>query len=90
MRQVEFRRLLDEFNALRVWFEIEHGLVISFVVQLECIFVGRDRWTPVVRYDTAHGFAHRDEMHPAGKAVKTSMTPMSGSTTVKRGVMSTT
>ena len=86
MRQVEFRRLLDEFNALRVWFEIEHGLVISFVVQLECIFVGRDRWTPVVRYDTAHGFAHRDEMHPAGKAVKTSMTPMSYSEALQQAM----
>jgi hypothetical protein len=73
MRQVEFHRLLDESNALRVSFQIDHGRVLEFVVQLECRFVGTERWMPVVRYDTAHGFAHRDEMRPAGKAIKTAL-----------------
>lgn len=32
--------------------------VVEFTVQYEiCV---RDEWYPVVRYDTAHGFAHRD------------------------------
>ena len=30
--------------------------VLEFVVQLEILTEGR--WKPVVRYDTAHGFAH--------------------------------
>ncbi|GIV67883.1 hypothetical protein [Caldilinea sp.] len=86
MRQVEFRRLLDELNALRVWFEIDHGLVIGFVVQLECIFQGSERWTPVVRYDTAHGFAHRDEMHPSGATVKTPMGEISYTEALQRAM----
>ena len=38
MRLVEFRRFLDENNALRVRFELERGRVVKFVVQLECRF----------------------------------------------------
>ena len=72
MRTVEFRRLLDDGNALRVMFELEHGDVVSFVVQLECKFSSHD-WTPIVRYDTAHGFAHRDRMHPREGVEKTEM-----------------
>lgn len=71
MRTVEFRRLLDEANALRVRFELEHGRVIKFVVQLECCFDGQ--WTPVIRYDTAHGFVHCDKLHPHAETVKTEM-----------------
>jgi hypothetical protein len=67
MRQIEFRRLFDNDNALRVRFDVEHGEVLSFVVQLECLFSGK--WTPVIRYDTAHGFAHRDKMY-AGKEIE--------------------
>ena len=71
MRTVEFRRLFDEQNAARVWFEIERNRVLRFVVQLECLF--DDEWHPVVRYDTVHGFAHRDTIHPAGETDKTEM-----------------
>ncbi len=34
-------------------------------------FIG-DKWHPIVRYDTAHGFGHRDLMHPDGSTTKTS------------------
>src|SRR3972149_9795130 len=73
MRTVEFRRLLDYENALRVLFESEHGEIIRFVVQLECQFVEDGEWIAVVRYDTAHGYAHRDTMHPYKKEEKTRM-----------------
>jgi hypothetical protein len=73
MRTVEFRRLLDYDNALRVMFETEGGQIIRFAVQLECQFVEDDEWFPVVRYDTAHGYAHRDIMHPTKKEEKTEM-----------------
>ena len=72
MRLVEFRRYLSHDNALRVSFELEHGRVVGFSVQLECRF-GDDEWVPVVRYDTAHGFAHCDRLHPYDPAVKTGM-----------------
>ncbi len=69
MRTVEFRRLLSEDNALRVRFKLEHGQVIEFVVQLECLF--GSQWAAVVRYDTAHDFAHRDLLHPYKPTTKT-------------------
>jgi hypothetical protein len=43
------------------------------MVQLECRFAGNDRWIPVVRYDTAHGFAHCDRLHPYEETLKTEM-----------------
>ncbi len=73
MRTVEFRRLLDYDNALRVMFETERGEILRFVVQLECLFVEDGEWVAVVRYDTAHGYAHRDIMHPTKKEEKMEM-----------------
>ena len=68
--EVEFRRLLDDNNALRVRFELDRGLVLKFVVQLECRIADRMEWAPVIRYDTAHGFAHCDQLHPYDETVK--------------------
>jgi hypothetical protein len=31
----------------------------------------KSKWYPVVRYDTTHGFAHRDFIHPDGHSEKT-------------------
>lgn len=73
MRYVEFHRLLNDDNALRVQFELEHGKVFKFVVQLECRFGESSAYTPVVRYDTAHGFAHCDRLHPYEKSSKITM-----------------
>jgi hypothetical protein len=42
--------------------------IVVFRIQLE-IFV-RDEWDAVVRYDTAHGKAHRDVLHPNGSQSK--------------------
>jgi hypothetical protein len=63
MRSVEFRRFFDDKNAARVRFSVERDRVLEFVVQLECRYDGD--WMPVVRFDTAHGFAHRDVLHPS-------------------------
>lgn len=35
-----------------------------FCVQYEAFIEGV--WRPIVRYDTAHGFPHRDLLHPDG------------------------
>lgn len=69
MRTVTFRNTFDAYNAARIRFEVDHGRVLRFVVQLECRFEGD--WHPVVRYDTAHGFAHRDLLRPSGEVEKT-------------------
>jgi len=49
----------------------ERGHVTAFVVQLELWW--RGAWQAIVRYDTAHGFAHRDLISPSGTVTKTSM-----------------
>ena len=71
MRTVEFYRFLDQTNALRVSFDIEQGLVIHFVVQFEGEFNGE--WKAIVRYDTAHDFAHCDVLHPYDETRKVSL-----------------
>jgi len=47
------------------------GDVISFAVQYETKL--KERWLPVVRYDTEHGYAHRDVMDKKGSKLKTPM-----------------
>ncbi len=39
--------------------------VLGFVVQYETKLEGK--WLPVVRYDTQHGFAHRDLLDRRGR-----------------------
>ena len=43
--------------------------VASFTVQLEISV--RSEWRPIVRYDTAHRFAHKDVIHADGTREKT-------------------
>ena len=45
--------------------------VIEFVVQLELLI--DNKWWPVIRYDTSHGFAHKDIIDPSGKVEKIPM-----------------
>lgn len=73
MRQVEFHHFLNNDNTLRTRFELERGQVLKFMIQLECRFDDSSEWTPVVRYDTAHGFAHCDRLHPYEATTKTEM-----------------
>jgi hypothetical protein len=47
---------------------VVEGIVTGFVVQYEALI--ENEWRPVVRYDTAHGFAHRDLLHPGGDTEK--------------------
>jgi len=43
---------------------VEKGRVTGFVVQYEILFEGS--WLPIVRYDTSHGYAHKDLINPDG------------------------
>lgn len=43
--------------------------ILEFILQLEIDI--RDKWHPIIRYDTSHGFAHRDYCHPDGRVEKT-------------------
>ena len=69
MREVKFRVRFDNDTAARVRFNVGRKQVFAFTVQLECFI--EDEWRPIVRYDTAHGFAHRDVLRPGGETEKT-------------------
>ena len=66
MKVVEFLVLWSSEDRYRHRHVRIGGQVVEFVVQYE-IRVGLD-WVPVARYDTAHGFAHRDLLSPNGGA----------------------
>jgi hypothetical protein len=46
----------------------ERGKVIRFVAQYEALI--DQKWVAIVRYDTAHGFAHRDVMRPRQRSAE--------------------
>jgi hypothetical protein len=58
----------DLRDRLRVRATKNSGRIVSFVVQYEAFI--RGQWRAVVRYDTAHRFAHRDILHPDGSVNK--------------------
>lgn len=54
----------DQQDRLRVIAFKERGQILRFVAQYEAII--KNKWREIVRYDTAHGFAHKDIIHPNG------------------------
>ena len=67
---------------LRVRIGTEGGDVVAFTVQYETTVAGER--TPVVRYDGAHGSAHRDRLDRRGRVVK--KTPLAGNPTFKEAL----
>ena len=55
-------------DRLRVEVYREKKEILQFVVQYEGEMSGQ--WYPIVRYDTRHGFAHRDRLYPDGSSIK--------------------
>ncbi len=60
--------MLSDADRKRHEHSLQKGKVISFMIQYEMLFEGR--WSPVVRYDTVHGFAHKDLLNPDGSSEK--------------------
>jgi hypothetical protein len=56
-------------DRLRVRALREKRDIVAFSVQYEALI--RGQWVVIVRYDTAHGFAHRDLMRAGGRVQKT-------------------
>jgi hypothetical protein len=57
-------------DRLRIHFITERGRVTAIkVIQYEAYLEGK--WRAVVRFDEAHGFFHRDVLHPSGEREKT-------------------
>jgi hypothetical protein len=69
-KEIEFLYPLDAEgdDRLRIKALKKRGVIAGFVVQYEAFL--RDDWRPIVRYDTAHGFAHKDLIHPGGETEK--------------------
>jgi hypothetical protein len=60
---------LDLNTRMRAWHQVERGRMRAFTIQLEVLF--ESQWMSVVRYDTAHNFAHRDLYTKEGRQFKT-------------------
>jgi hypothetical protein len=69
MGEHDFDAALDAAGLewIRYRFNTQGGNVTHFTVQYETTI--DDRRVPVVRYDNAHGFAHRDLMNRRGEVV---------------------
>lgn len=77
--QHAFFKFLDDGDTIRVQFDLERGRVVDFSVQLESWIDGR--WRRVARYDTAHGFAHRDLLGWGGAVLEKTPLPREWGTT---------
>lgn len=68
MKEVKFVIMLTRDDRFRHHHLRFKGAVLNFVVQYETKVGGR--WFPVVRYDTKHGFVHRDLLDNKGQQTK--------------------
>ena len=69
------RQWTEDFVAgavrLRCAYQRRGKRLLKFTVQLEALWQGK--WQAMVRYDNAHGFCHRDTLHPHGSQDKTAV-----------------
>lgn len=70
MREINYTYHLasDLLDRLRVLAQVEGKTVLRFSVQYEGLM--KHKWRTIVRYDTSHGFAHKDIVHPDGTVEK--------------------
>ncbi len=69
-KEKEYFKYLDKFEneRMRLKIKTDKGKVIDIVVQYET--KTGQQWKPVVRYDCAHGFFHRNIIFPSGEKEK--------------------
>ncbi|RLD03315.1 MAG: hypothetical protein DRI32_07525 [Chloroflexi bacterium] len=70
MGETEYIIYLDgaQKDRYRHFHLTEQGRIVLFRIQYEA-FINGD-WIAILRYDTAHGFPHRDLIHPDGSQTK--------------------
>jgi hypothetical protein len=70
INEIEFIYSLSEDldDRLRVSALKRKGEILKFVVQYE-VFI-ENKWRHIIRYDTSHGFAHKDVIHYDGEQEK--------------------
>ena len=71
MKEVKFIAMLTSEDRYRHHHVKFKGEILSFIIQYETKLEGK--WLPVLRYDTEHGFAHRDNVDRKGNKRKTPM-----------------
>jgi len=64
----KYIRLFTPEDRKRFYLETEKGRPIRFVVQYETWL--RRKWRPVIRYDTAHGYAHKDVLDRRDRVIQ--------------------
>lgn len=69
MREIEYAIRIGKSDRYRHKHIMKRGKIVYFRIQYETMIGGS--WYPVVRYDTSHGFAHRDLINRKGEATKT-------------------
>ncbi len=72
MKIVEYITPLGSDGRRRIRHVRIGGNIIEFVVQYELII--KSEWYPVIRYDTSHGFAHKDMLSYKGYVKKEKLT----------------
>ena len=65
MAEKEYLIRLGEGARKRHYHNTDKGNLVAFMVQLE-VEVEDGIWKPVIRYDCAHDFAHRDQYNLRG------------------------
>lgn len=86
MPPVDFLAPLDDegLEWIRYRFTTERGQVATFTIQYETP-VGEETM-PVVRYDNAHGYPHRDQIDRRGRIIEKS--PLPGAPTPREALQS--
>ena len=72
MKEKEFIRYISDKDRIRQKIYLEKGKVTKFVVQYESFL--QNIWQPIIRYDTAHGYFHKDILDPDGSKVQRKIT----------------
>jgi len=62
VRKKEFIRPLSDEDRIRENFSIDKGKIKRIVVQYESYI--HNKWIPIIRFDTAHNFFHKDIINP--------------------------
>ena len=70
MADKEFIKYLDENGneRLRIRIKTDKGQVVDLVTRYES-YIDK-KWRPIIRYDCAHGFFHRDILNATGEQEK--------------------
>ncbi len=68
MKKKTYLFMLTDEDRKRHEHVTDKGKVAAFSVQYEVLY--ENDWKPVVRYDTAHGYAHKDLLWPDGTQEK--------------------